>query len=166
MICVVDANVWIDLSEGELLEEAFQLQSETGLSWMTPDLILAEEVLSVSASRLRELGVTERPLSGEELGRIPELSASYPRPSPKDLSLIVAAREEGGILVSGDGALRDAASSEGLPVHGILWVLDQLVEEEITPGPRAASALRAMLEAGSRLPASAVEKRLRRWEKS
>lgn len=133
---------------------------------MTPDLILAEEVLSVSASRLREMGITERPLSGEELSRIPELSASYPRPSPKDLSLLVVAREDGGTLITGDGALRDAASSEGLPVRGLLWVLDQLVEEGITSEPRAASALQEMLKAGSRLPASAVEKRLRRWEKS
>jgi hypothetical protein len=31
-------------------------------------------------------------------------------------------------LITGDDALRKAAKEEGVPVHGLLWILDRLVE--------------------------------------
>ena len=52
-----------------------------------------------------------------------------------------------------------------MPVHGILWVLDELVRIEIISTFEAADSLERMLEAGTRLPESPSEERLRRWRK-
>lgn len=131
---------------------------------MTPDIVFHDEVLTVDRSLLKDLGLEVRPLSGEELTRITELNARHPSPSPKDLSTIVVAEIEGGIVVTGDGPLRRAVKEEGMEVHGVLWVLDRLVGQTIIAPPRAATALNTMVSHGSRLPEKEVERRFQRWE--
>lgn len=160
MICVTDANVWIDLHNADLLDAVFEL----GHTWRTPDIIVEDEVLTVSREILVELGLDVRSLSGDELNRIPPLNQRHANPSPKDLAVLVAADADDGIVVTGDGPLRTAAEEEDLTVHGVLWVLDGLVEEEIVAPKRAAAALTAMIEQGSHLPERPVQTRLRRWK--
>jgi len=159
VICVTDANIWIDIHNADLLDAVFELEH----TWRTPDIIVRDEVLTVDRSLLVELGLDVRTLSGEELNRIAELNGRYPNPSPKDLAVLVVANSDDGIVVTGDGALRDAAEAEGATVHGVLWVLDQLVDQDITKPTRAAAALDAMIQQGSRLPEEHVQDRLRRW---
>lgn len=48
-------------------------------------------------------------------------------------------------------------------VHGMLWVLDVLIERSRLTKTDAARALRELLRGGSRFPASEVEQRLRDW---
>jgi hypothetical protein len=160
VICVTDANIWIDLHNADLLDAAFELEH----TWRTPDIIVADEVLTVPRDILVELGLQVRTLSGEELNRIPPLNRRHSRPSPKDLAILVVADVDGGIVVTGDGPLRRAAEDEGLTVHGVLWVLDQLVERGVVTPTRAAAALTAMMNQGSRLPERPVQNRLRRWQ--
>lgn len=157
---MTDANIWIDLHHANLLDEVFQLEA----TWMTPDIVFYDEVLTVDRPLLKDLGLHVRPLTGEELNRITEISPHYPSPSPKDLSTIVVAEVEDCIVVTGDGPLRTAVETEGIEVHGVLWVLDQLVDQSIISSSRAATALNTMVSRGSRLPESEVKQRLRRWK--
>lgn len=162
MVCVTDANIWIDIHNADLLDAVFELEH----TWRTPDIIVRDEVLTVDRSLLVELGLDVRTLSGEELNQIAALNGRYPNPSPKDLAVLVVADADDGIVVTGDGALRDAAEAEGATVHGVLWVLDQLVDQNIIKPSRAAAALDAMIQQGSRLPEEHVQDRLRRWQAS
>lgn len=162
MVCVTDANIWIDLHNADLLDAAFELDH----TWRTPNIIVQDEVLTVDRDLLVDLGLDVRTLSGDELNRILTLNGQYPQPSPKDLSVLVVADEDDGIVVSGDGPLRDAAENEDMTVHGVLWVLDRLVNDEIIAEPRAAAALNAMLQQGARLPDAPVENRLDDWQSS
>jgi hypothetical protein len=159
---VTDANIWIDIHNADLLDAVFELEH----TWRTPDIIVRDEVLTVDRSLLAERGLDVRTLSGEELNRIAALNGRYPNPSPKDLAVLVVADADDGIVVTGDGALRDAAETEGATVHGVLWVLDQLVDQNIIKPSRAAAALDAMIQQGSRLPEEHVQDRLRRWQAS
>jgi hypothetical protein len=160
VVCVTDANVWIDLHNADLLDATFEL----GCTWRTPNIIVRDEVLTVDRDLLVDLGLDVRTLSGDELNRILTLNGRYPQPSPKDLSVLVVADADDGIVVSGDGPLRDAAEGEDMTVHGVLWLLDRLVEETIITKPRAATALNAMLQQGARLPNAPVEDRLDNWQ--
>ena len=160
MICVTDANIWIDVHNADLLDAVFELP----FTWRTPDIVLRNEVLTVDRTLLVELGLEERTLSGHELNRIQKLNGSYPHPSPRDLAVLVVADADGGIVVTGDGPLRSAAEAEGLSVHGVLWVLDVLVDREVVTQPRALAALNAMIAHGSHLPEGPVQKRRRRWQ--
>jgi hypothetical protein len=157
---VTDANIWIDVHNADLLDAVFELP----FTWWTPDIVLRNELLTVDQTLLVELGLEVRTLSGQELNRILELNAEYPNPSPRDLAVLVVADVDDGIVVTGDGPLRSAAEAEGQTVHGVLWVLDGLVEEAIITEARALAALNAMIEQGSRLPDGPVRTRRRRWQ--
>ncbi len=157
---MTDANIWIDLHNADLLDAAFEL----GYTWRTPNIVVRDEVLTVDQDLLVDLGLDVRNLSGGELNQITTLNGRYPNPSPKDLSVLVVADADDGIVVSGDGPLRSAADEEDMTVHGVLWILDRLVEEAIITEARAATALNAMLQQEARLPETPVERRLDRWQ--
>ena len=97
MVCVTDANIWIDVHNADLLDAVFELP----FTWRTPDIVLYDEVLTVDRTLLVELGLDVRTLSGPELNRISELNGRYPNPSPKDLSVLVVADADDGIVVTG-----------------------------------------------------------------
>jgi hypothetical protein len=62
-----------------------------------------------------------------------------------------------------DRPLRTAAEVEGQTVHGVRWVLDQLVEQAVIRPPHAAGALDAMVQQEVRLPEDEVQERVYRW---
>ena len=66
-------------------------------------------------------------------------------------------------LVTGDGDLRKAALAAGVEVHGILWMLDEMVAGAKTPPRHAAEMLERILKTRARLPAAECEVRLARW---
>jgi hypothetical protein len=157
--CVTDTNIWIDLQEGGLLDSVFELDAQ----WLIPDLVERELGARLS-TRLVEWGLAIRSLDGDEIEAVMSLSASYVRPSRTDLSTLVVANSEHGILVTGDGALRAAAKEEGTEVHGTLWIVDALVAQEIVREQEAARALQLMMDGDRRLPRSEVQKRINRWK--
>jgi predicted nucleic acid-binding protein len=107
-LCIVDANILIDLHGGGLLREFF----------------------SVSTNALFAL---------------------------------VLARTLKATLLTGDRHLARVAALEGVPVHGTLWVLDEMVRLEVIAPPQAAQALERMLARGSRLPRAECQRRLQQW---
>ncbi len=66
-------------------------------------------------------------------------------------------------LLTGDRHLREAATQEGVAVHGTLWLLDELVRLG-TIVPLQAAALEHMLAHGRRLPQDECQKRIERWK--
>lgn len=156
--CVTDTNVWIDLQTGGLLDSVFELE----VRWLIPDLVERELGANLSA-RLVEWGLIIRPLDGEEIEAVVALGGESIRPSRTDLSTLVVADSENGILVTGDGALRDAAEAEGTGVHGTLWIVDALVSQDVVREQEAARALQLMMDGDRRLPRRAVERRVQKW---
>jgi hypothetical protein len=157
--CVTDTNVWIDLQAGGLLDNVFELE----VRWLIPDLVY-RELKEPLASLLVGWGLDQRSLDGDEVEAVVALGATYPRPSRTDLATLVVARAEGGILVTGDGALRSAAEAEGLEVHGTLWVADLLVDTGTSAPREVARALELLREDPTRwLPKHELDARIKRW---
>jgi predicted nucleic acid-binding protein len=155
---VVDANIWIDLDEGSLLASVFRLCFD----WLAPDVIVRE--LSTTVRReLSACGLQEIELSPEQILEVARVAALYPALSDPDLFALALARSLKVGLLTGDRRLRDAADREGIAVHGLLWLLDQLVNRQITSPLEAAAALERMISRGARLPEVEVEQRLHRW---
>jgi len=155
---VVDASIWIDLSIGDLIAETFTLPFE----YAVPDVVL-EELQSMDPGVLRACGIHELTLAPDDYPLLRELISRYPGPTTRDLTALVCALRDGMALMSGDGQLRTAAEAEGVRVHGVLWLLDRLVERSTVPPSRAADSLEAMLAAGARLPQAECGRRLAKW---
>ncbi len=131
-------------------------------NWIIPDLVLAE-MLSPLAEAVRQQAIPVRGFRGEQLVEIEMLLRRYHRISVADAAGLVLARSEGWLLLTGDAALREAATENSVEVHGVLWLLDSFVRDGSLATTTAAAALTAMVRAGSRLPAREVALRLRAW---
>jgi predicted nucleic acid-binding protein len=155
---IVDTNIFIDLSIGDLLVDFFHLPHR----FASPDVIIAE-LRDPKGSCLTELGLQTLHLDGPQVEDVITLRARHKALSIPDLFALVASRHHNAILLTGDSGLRQMAEEQGVPVHGTLWVLDELVRLEVIECTKAASALNKIMEAGSFLPDRACQARLKRW---
>jgi predicted nucleic acid-binding protein len=167
-IIIHDANVLIDLVAGDLLEPWCKLK----FRMMTTSLVWHEVNRKEQKPRLRR--VVERgdfsvvPIGAEALAEVAILQIDLPAGlSLEDASVLFLASHEGAILLTGDGALRRCASERGIAVHGMLWVLDQLVARKVLAAGVAADRLERLQKVGlSRLPKEECNQRIRRWRMS
>jgi predicted DNA-binding protein (UPF0278 family) len=80
-----------------------------------------------------------------------------------DLVTLLLAKMLGAGLVTGDLRLNELARGQGLPVHGVLWILDELVNHQVLTATQAVAALLKMIDQGARLPNFECQKRFERW---
>lgn len=156
--CVTDTNVWIDLDIGSLTDLIFRLP----LNLQAPEVIVVE-LEKPDGKTLAGRGLLVRELTGSQVLEVTRLAQRYIRPSRSDLFALVLARSQGAMLLTGDRHLRSAAESEGVKVHGTLWLIDELVKAGLIEKRDATERLSRMVQAGRRLPADEVERRLRIW---
>ena len=155
---IVDTNILIDLHVGGLLQELFRLP----LRLAAPDVIIAE-LLEPDGDTLVEHGLESMELAGDRVLEVASLLARHRSVSTNDLFALILARTNKATLLTGDRHLSEAADQEGVVVHGILWVLDEMVRLKVVAPIQAAQALERMLKQGSRLPRAECQKRLREW---
>jgi rRNA-processing protein FCF1 len=156
---VVDTSVCIDIFNGGILESVTRLAYQ----FLLPDVILFEELIDPPCEKFIGAGFVACGTTGGELYTFVELTGKYKAPSRNDLFALTIAKRRGLILLSGDKDLRSAAKKEKVEVHGIIWILDQLVSESIMTPVLAADMLEKIHKAGAWLPERECTERLRRW---
>lgn len=161
MHCIVDANILIDLSRGQLLPAFFALRFPT----FTSEFIL-QEIHADERQQLLQLGLTVEPLDESDFQRLLRSLQQSSVLSIGDWSALILAQQPEAILLIGDGPLHRIAQQSGLPVHGVLWILDQLESHRIVNPHHLHTSLMQMLEAGARLPEKESLSRLQRWRSS
>ncbi|MBC7083046.1 MAG: hypothetical protein H5T95_06085 [Firmicutes bacterium] len=157
---VTDANIWIDLHAGGLARRVFDLPAR----FAAPDVIV-QELLVPDGAELIGYGLASCELSGSEVRFVSQLRCRerYRAVSTNDLFALVLAMRLKAPLLTGDNHLRRAAEEHGVTVHGVLWLLDEMVRLQAIDMGTAATALGMMLVAGSRLPQQECAARLARW---
>jgi predicted nucleic acid-binding protein len=158
-LCVLDTCVASDVQAAGLWVEVSRLD----IVFVVPQVVAVTEFRADDILAAKDTGILVDSLSDDEELRTAALVTAYRRPSSNDLAALALARARGATLLTGDGPLRDAATAESVPIHGVLWLLDQLVEFAIVAPSRAAAALQSMLDDGSRLPPGECRRRLRSW---
>ena len=157
---ILDTSICIDLYNGKLCEAVLQLPYE----FVLPDVIVAE-LKKPPGVLLLKLGFTEEGISGEEIKNIFVLRNKYAEPSTNDLFALLLAKRDACYLITGDNALRNAAKQEGVATHGIFFLLDSLVKNEILTKANAANALERIIAEGSWLPKKECEERFKKWRR-
>ena len=66
-------------------------------------------------------------------------------------------------LLTSDGAMRKIATKLGIAVHGSLWILDNLMKEEIIDRHRACEIIRIFERSTIRMPESEMIRRIEEW---
>ena len=157
-LLVTDTNIWIDLENGKILADIFRLPYQ----FFTTDFSV-QEFIHPGWDVLRTLGLQTHGLEPESVLELAQLRQTHLQLSAIDLAALLLAKMLGASLVTGDRRLNELARAQGLPVHGVLWVLDEMVNHQVLTAIQATTALRKMLDQGARLPNVECQKRFERW---
>lgn len=158
-LVVTDANIIIDLDAGGLLEDMFRLPD---IEFCVPDVLYVEE-LAEKYGVLPGLGLKVLPQSSEAVAYVEQLRPRFKSPSSNDLFALALARTLKCALLSGDGALREAANAERVELHGTIWLMERLLMAGVIQVERVAGAYEAMKRDGSRLPWEETSAQVQRW---
>ena len=124
-VIVNDASCLIDLRKGGLLAVLCNLPYR----FVVPLPVRESEVLDFSNQQWHQLddaGMITHDLEPDEIGNALALKKRHPALSANDCFCCVTAIAYHGILLTGDALLRKVASDNGLRVHGVLWIVDEL----------------------------------------
>lgn len=130
VVVVNDASCLIDLRKGRLLRVLCRLP----FRFVVPLPIRESELLDFSPNEWAILdrgGIETHDLPRERIADALALRRRFGRLSANDcFCLVTAQSHEESILLTGDSQLRKVASTEGVRVHGVLWIVDQLQANE------------------------------------
>ena len=158
---VTDASILIDVVNGGVVHEMFQLPC----IFLTSDLIADIELKNPPYSEYQSEGLRKKGLSKSQSEAIDEIRRSHKNLSIYDISAFILARDQKIILLTGDDALMNFAGSHGVEVHGILWILDELVTNELINKKEAARSLQQIIAHNSYLPKRECAERIANWLK-
>ena len=157
-VLVTDTNIWIDLENGGILVEVFQLPYQ----FLVPDIAIPE-LIQPEWETLKVLGLRAHELPAEQVAELGRLYKTHRNLSLTDLAAFLLAKMLTATLVTGDRRLNELANASNISVHGILWLLDEMIYfKKLTP-KQSAISLKRMLEIGARLPIDECNKRLSKW---
>lgn len=140
-LIVNDASCLIDLRKGALLEVLHGLPYRL----VIPLPVRASEVLRFSDEQWQHLddhGLITHDLTSAEVTQAFEFKRRHRALSANDCFCLVTALTNRGILLTGDGLLRRVADKNGLNVHGVLWVIDELAAAGVCSTSLLVEALR------------------------
>ncbi|SHJ13018.1 hypothetical protein SAMN02745181_1257 [Rubritalea squalenifaciens DSM 18772] len=161
-VVVKDANIIIDLINGNLLEPWVEL----GLVTLTTDMVVSELKRGSQWNKISLLiaskAIVTQDIPATDIHHILALKRRF-NVSIQDGSVLYLANSRGARLLTGDRKLRIAAKHSNIEVSGILWVLDLLVSTKQVTAKRAFEGLKLIIEHGARLPEDEVQTRLDRW---
>lgn len=158
LLIISDACVLIDIEKGELSSAIKKLPFSLAIS----DVVYEQE-LAEQHSRLIECGLIIKTIDSELIAQAQRITLEHRGVSINDLLGLVLARDEGAMLLTGDRALRELATSMGVCVHGTIWMVEQMLDSQLITVELAKGAFNQMKAEGSRLPWNEVEGMIRRF---
>jgi len=158
-VLISDANIFIDLHKSDLLPFLFRLPYEI----YTTDLVLNEVKSGQATLQLFRQSGDLKVLSatGEELAEMALLKRK--NLSLADCSVLYFAKKNGYLLLTNEKNLRKVAKMERVKYHGILYVFELFMENNIIDLPTAISTLNKLLEINKRLPFDIFQQRIDEW---
>ena len=151
------------------LEKAALLNAVLALpyTFVMPDALFEDEWLGLSESDKKTLcgsGLEVRELSGTAVTRAAAHFNRHKRLTLNDCFALALAQDiDDSILLTGDSALRTVAERNGIEVHGVLWVTDELESHGIVSPRKLYDALRLLHnDPLVFLPDDEVQRRIRR----
>ncbi len=140
-VIVSDTSCMIDLRKAALLDGVLTLPYRFAM----PDTLFEDEWLCLTAKEKNTLctgGLKVVELPGPTVGRAAMHFNRHRRLSLTDCFALALAEDiDNSILLTGDGLLREVAKHNGIEVHGVLWVTDELESHGTVPLYRLYDAL-------------------------
>jgi predicted nucleic acid-binding protein len=161
-IAVNDANILFDLIDLGLIHYLFQLE----YTFYTTDIVVDEFKNEYQKSIIQDFISNSKLsiLSIDDINKIYSEKQKYPRLSIQDCSVLITAKEQNALILTGDNHLRKTANTYQIEVHGILWIFDELIDKGFISFKLAYIKLTELLSFNKRLPINECNLRLKKWE--
>lgn len=162
IVLVNDASILIDLLKLDLLDPFFQLPCQFHVTDLAAGEILEENVDELN--RYIEKGtLLKRSFGFEELLEISQIQNTHRGLSLSDCSSVFLSKKLSATLLTGDAVMRRVAKKNGIRVHGMLWVFEEMVGQSLLSKSLAHNKLIRLMEINPRLPFRKCRKRLNAW---
>ncbi len=165
-IIVNNTNIFIDLHSIGLLEAMCMLPYEIH----TVDFVIAEIIDETQRTAIDNLVASgtihvKRFSSEEVMEIVAEQAAVSGNLSITDCSVCYYARKRAIPMLTGDRQLRRYAEQQSIEVHGVLFLFDCMVDNDIITPAVAAQKLKELLAINARLPKTEIRNRIAAWTK-
>ncbi|MCB9245675.1 MAG: PIN domain-containing protein [Flavobacteriales bacterium] len=164
-VVVTDVSVFFDLFEIQVLPEFFALEWEIHTTDFVYNEILQanqKEVFEVF-ERSKRLNILK--FSSEEEKQVRNFKTRLSIRSIADKTILWKALQLEATLLTCDRKLRKEAEGHAIEVRGSIWVIEQLVENDVIDSTRGISLLENLKMTNNRLPFDLIDKLIRQWKK-
>lgn len=162
MIVITDANIFMHLIDAGLLDSFFQLELEFST---TREVFgeIGEEQHQLSpycgSGQLIVINSTE-----EEIELIEEFECAAGLSFP-DRTIIYHANANKWMVLTGEKLMRNECEAKGLAVHGILWVMDEMIGTGVISPLEMAVKLEELINFPDfRVPKTDCKSRIDNWK--
>ena len=160
-ILVSDTSILIDIERASLSTRLFALPHV----FVVPDQLFERELAPYDGADLVARGLRVEELTGEEVAAAAVLRRAHWALSLPDAYAFSLSRARGWTLLTGDGLLRTLARQARLPMHGVLWLFDELEAHRVCRDSELYDGLLALSRhPRCRLPRAEINTRLRRYD--
>ncbi len=161
---ISDANIFIDLFAIDLIDQFFQLS----LVFHTTDLVINELDYSeqiILKQYIVKGSLTVKKMNDQEIDELITEVIISKKLSRPDISIYTYAKKINAMILTSDRPLRKEAEAMGFEVHGILWLFEKLIEQEIITKTIAANKMKELMLVNTWLPKHECLKRIDKWIK-
>ena len=166
-VVVSDTNIFIDLIESNLFECFLDLPWEIHTTDFVIEELKKESQRSTVENFIKSGEIIVKSFSAKEMEELVDFKISQRTKSNvsiQDCSVWLYAQKNTYTLLTGDEKLKRVASDSGVDVHGVIFVIDKLVESLTIRRTAAVEALVKLKETNPRLPRCYIEERINKWK--
>jgi len=158
MLLVTDSSVFFDMIKIEALSGFFTLDFEICTSDFVQNEILEFDQRQQIEVFVRTKKLTVFELSGDEIDEVIRFKTKRVFKTLIDKTVLWKAKQLECPLLTCDGKLRKEAEEQGVQVHGSLWVIMKMAEQEIVTKKVGVEFLEQLKRINNRIPLQEVDK--------
>lgn len=157
-LIITDVSVLFDLYQLEILPEFFALKAEISTtSYVYNEIVIANQVVEFEVyKRSQKLNVIM--LTNQEQDAVNQFATKRSLKSLPDKTILWKSIQLNCALITCDRKLKLEAKDHGVEVHGSIWVIEKLAEENILDKFKAIALLEQLKTVNDRLPMEEIDK--------
>jgi predicted nucleic acid-binding protein len=159
-LIITDTNVLFDIIKVGALPEFFSLDFDICTTVFVIDEIKPSLQREQVETFIRSKQLTVFDFSGEDIEGIVNFDILRDLKRFTDKSVIWKSVELKCPMLTGDKKMREVAEKLGIEVHGSIWVIDELIRNQLISPAKTVGLLELLIATNSWLPRNEIEKEL------
>lgn len=164
-LIITDTNIFFDIISIGALPEFFSLDYEICTTvFVIQEIKQSDQEEAIEALiRAKELNVIQ--FNPDEIGEIVRFETSKNFKGITDKSILWKSLQLDCPLLTGDKKLRIEAEDHGVEVHGTIWVIERLFENDMICKTKGIQLLESLKQVNSSLPYNEIDKLIKNFKK-